>query len=101
MRHPLTSAIRMLLAGLCILALPVSTRSVELEPDRGVWRAAAPAPTKRTEVASIYAARQDLRRRRIGAALLRQSDGSCDYQAAMEDFVVGSEGSVLSHMFRA
>jgi N-acetylneuraminic acid mutarotase len=41
------------LAGLCLIALPVSTRSVEMEPDRGVWRTAAPAPTKRTEVAAV------------------------------------------------
>lgn len=38
------------LAGLSLLALPVSTQSVQPEPDRGVWRTAAPAPTKRTEV---------------------------------------------------
>lgn len=40
-------------AGLCLIVLPVSTRSVEPEPDRGVWRTAVPAPTKRTEVASV------------------------------------------------
>jgi N-acetylneuraminic acid mutarotase len=40
------------LTGLCFVALPVSTQSVQPEPDRGVWRAAAPAPTKRTEVAA-------------------------------------------------
>jgi N-acetylneuraminic acid mutarotase len=40
------------LAGLCLVALPVSTQSVQPEPDRGVWRTAAPAPTKRTEVAA-------------------------------------------------
>jgi N-acetylneuraminic acid mutarotase len=48
-----TSALVLLLAGLCLVALPVSTRSVEPEPDRGVWRTAAPAPTKRTEVAAV------------------------------------------------
>ena len=66
MRHPVTSAIRpdvrtvlptstlvLLLAGFCLVALPVSTRSAEPEPDRGVWRTAAPAPTKRTEVAAV------------------------------------------------
>ena len=42
----------LLLAGLCLVALPVSTGSVEPEPDRGVWHTAAPAPTKRTEVAA-------------------------------------------------
>jgi N-acetylneuraminic acid mutarotase len=46
-----TSVLALLLAGLCLIALPVSTPSVQLEPDRGVWRTAAPAPTKRTEVA--------------------------------------------------
>jgi N-acetylneuraminic acid mutarotase len=40
------------LAGLCLVALPVSTPWAQLEPDRGVWRTAAPAPTKRTEVAA-------------------------------------------------
>jgi N-acetylneuraminic acid mutarotase len=41
-----------LLAGLCLVALPTSTPSAQLEPDQGVWRSAAPAPTKRTEVAA-------------------------------------------------
>jgi N-acetylneuraminic acid mutarotase len=66
MRQPVTAAfrldVRMVLpmsplvlfsAALCLLALPVSTPSVEPEPDRGVWRTAAPAPTKRTEVAVV------------------------------------------------
>ena len=44
--------VALLLAGLCLVALPVSTRSMEPEPDRGVWRTAAPTPTKRTEVAA-------------------------------------------------
>lgn len=35
------------------MALPVSTQSVQPEPDRGVWRTAAPAPTQRTEVAAV------------------------------------------------
>ncbi len=48
-----TSVLAPFLAGLCLIALPVSTRSVETEPDRGVWRTAAPAPTKRTEVAAV------------------------------------------------
>lgn len=47
-----TSALVVLLAGLCLAALPVFTQSAEPEPDRGVWRTAAPAPTKRTEVAA-------------------------------------------------
>jgi N-acetylneuraminic acid mutarotase len=40
------------LTGLCFIALPVSTQSVEPELDRGVWHTAAPVPTKRTEVAA-------------------------------------------------
>jgi N-acetylneuraminic acid mutarotase len=47
-----TSILALLLTGLCLIALPASTPSAEPEPDRGVWRAAAPAPTKRTEVAA-------------------------------------------------
>lgn len=66
MRQPVTAAIRLdvrtvlpmsplvlFFASLCLLVLPVSTQSVEPEPDRGVWRTAAPAPTKRTEVAVV------------------------------------------------
>lgn len=40
------------LAGFCLIALPVSTPSAQPEPDRGGWRTATPAPTKRTEVAA-------------------------------------------------
>lgn len=40
------------LIGLCLLALPVSAHSGQLDPDRGVWRTVAPAPMKRTEVAA-------------------------------------------------
>jgi len=40
------------LTALWLIALPVSTPSVQPEPDRGVWRTATPAPTKRTEVAA-------------------------------------------------
>ena len=47
-----TSVLAPFLAGLCLVALPVSTQSVPPEPDRGDWRTAAPAPTKRTEVAA-------------------------------------------------
>ena len=47
-----TSVLAPFLTGLCLVALPVSTQSVQPEPDRGVWRTAAPAPTKRTEVAA-------------------------------------------------
>jgi N-acetylneuraminic acid mutarotase len=43
----------LLLTGLCLIALPATTQSVEPEPDRGVWRTAAPAPAKRTEVAAV------------------------------------------------
>ena len=66
MQQPVTAAIRLdvrmvlpmsplvlFFAALCLLALPVSTQSVEPEPDRGVWRTAAPPPTKRTEVAIV------------------------------------------------
>ncbi len=42
----------LLLAVFCLLALPVATHSEQPEPDRGVWRTAAPAPMKRTEVAA-------------------------------------------------
>ncbi len=45
----LTSALALLFAGLC-LALPTSSQSSDLLSERGVWRTAAPAPTKRTEV---------------------------------------------------
>ena len=44
-----TSVLAPFLTGLCLVALPVSTQSVQPEPDRGVWRTAAPALTKRTE----------------------------------------------------
>ena len=47
MRH-----LTQLLIAFCLIALPISTHSVEPEPDRGVWRTATPAPTKRTEVAA-------------------------------------------------
>lgn len=40
------------LAGLFLVALPGSGEAMQTEPDRGTWRAAAPAPTKRTEVAA-------------------------------------------------
>lgn len=42
----------LLLAGLWLIALPVSIPSAQLEPDNGSWRTAAPMPTKRTEVAA-------------------------------------------------
>ena len=38
--------------ALCLVALPVSAQSVKADRDPGVWRTAAPAPTKRTEVAA-------------------------------------------------
>jgi N-acetylneuraminic acid mutarotase len=40
------------LTGLCLVAPPVSTHAAQPEPDRGVWGTAAPALTKRTEVAA-------------------------------------------------
>ncbi len=39
------------LAGVFLFTLSVSTQSAQSEPDKGSWRTAAPAPTKRTEVA--------------------------------------------------
>src|SRR5215510_6696541 len=38
---------------LCLIVLPASAQSPPTESDRGVWRTAAPAPTKRTEVAAV------------------------------------------------
>jgi len=46
------SFVALFLAGLCLVALPVSAPSAQVESDRGVWRTAMPAPTKRTEVAA-------------------------------------------------
>jgi len=43
---------RILLAGLCFVALSVSAQSAQAEPDTGTWRTAASAPMKRTEVAA-------------------------------------------------
>lgn len=40
------------LAGLVLITPPVSAQSPKPEPDGGTWRTAAPAPTKRTEVAA-------------------------------------------------
>lgn len=42
----------LLLGAFCLVDSAVSTQSVQPEPDRGTWRTAAPAPTKRTEVAA-------------------------------------------------
>jgi N-acetylneuraminic acid mutarotase len=39
------------LAGLFLIALPISAQLSQPESDRGTWRTAAPMPTKRTEVA--------------------------------------------------
>ena len=41
-----------ILIGLFLIALPVSSESVQPEPDQGAWRTAAPMPSKRTEVAA-------------------------------------------------
>jgi len=38
------------LIGVCLIALPAAAQLPQPEPDRGVWRTAVPAPTKRTEV---------------------------------------------------
>lgn len=46
------SALAPFLAVLCLIVLPVSAQTLQPEPDRGSWRQAAPAPTKRTEVAA-------------------------------------------------
>jgi N-acetylneuraminic acid mutarotase len=40
------------LTGLCLLTPPASTSAEPLGTDQGVWHPAAPAPTKRTEVAA-------------------------------------------------
>jgi N-acetylneuraminic acid mutarotase len=48
-----TSVLAALLIGLCLIVLPVATHSAQPEPDRGVWRTAAPAPAKRTEAAAV------------------------------------------------
>src|SRR5262249_51858949 len=47
-----SSVLALCLIGL-YLTLPASAQSAQTEPDRGIWRAAAPAPTKRTEVAAV------------------------------------------------
>ncbi len=47
----LASVLALFLTSLSLIVLPVSTHSAQPELDRGVWRTAAPAPTKRTEVA--------------------------------------------------
>jgi N-acetylneuraminic acid mutarotase len=39
-------------AGLFLITLPISSQSAPPDQDRGTWRTAAPAPTKRTEVAA-------------------------------------------------
>lgn len=46
------SVLAPLLTGLCLVVLPVSAPSAQLESDRGAWRTAAPALTRRTEVAA-------------------------------------------------
>lgn len=47
----LRSSLPLFLTGLCLLVVPTTSQPVASEPDRGIWRTAAPAPTKRTEVA--------------------------------------------------
>jgi N-acetylneuraminic acid mutarotase len=41
-----------ILIALLLIALLVFSESAQSEPDRGIWRTAAPMPTKRTEVAA-------------------------------------------------
>ena len=48
---PIASLLGSAVLAACLLP-PASMRSAEPEPDRGSWRPAAPAPTKRTEVAA-------------------------------------------------
>jgi N-acetylneuraminic acid mutarotase len=52
MLRALPMVIPALLMGGALIALPVSTHSADPEPDSGVWRTVAPAPTQRTEVAA-------------------------------------------------
>lgn len=42
----------LILIGLLPIAVPVSSESAQSKPDQGIWHAAAPMPTKRTEVAA-------------------------------------------------
>ena len=48
----LISLLSPLFAGFLGIALTAPTQSAQLEQDRGTWHAAAPLPTKRTEVAA-------------------------------------------------
>jgi N-acetylneuraminic acid mutarotase len=52
MRRTMRSSLAVFFTGLCFGAQPVISQSVESDQDRGSWRTAAPAPTKRTEVAA-------------------------------------------------
>jgi N-acetylneuraminic acid mutarotase len=45
-------SVRLLLAACVLLALPVFAATAQRQADRGAWRTAASAPTKRTEVAA-------------------------------------------------
>lgn len=49
---PSATLVTSFLAGIFLIALPVFTEALQPESDRGVWRTAAPMPTKRTEVAA-------------------------------------------------
>lgn len=51
-KRTMRSSLVLFLTSLCLVAQPVNSQSVEPEQDRGFWRTAAPAPTKRTEVAA-------------------------------------------------
>jgi N-acetylneuraminic acid mutarotase len=48
----LIRVLTLFIAGLFLVAVPISAESMQPEPDRGTWRTAAPMPTKRTEVAA-------------------------------------------------
>ncbi|MDR4493137.1 MAG: kelch repeat-containing protein [Nitrospirales bacterium] len=47
-----STVLRPFLTVLCLIMLPVSVQSTQAAADPGVWHTAAPAPTKRTEVAA-------------------------------------------------
>lgn len=47
-----TRDLALFLTGVAFIACSVSAQPVQPEPDRGAWQSAAPAPTKRTEVAA-------------------------------------------------
>ncbi|BCA56477.1 hypothetical protein W02_36170 [Nitrospira sp. KM1] len=46
------SALELFLVAICFLPVSFSVSTAQADSDRGVWRQAAPAPTKRTEVSA-------------------------------------------------